>query len=176
MYQIIQKRKIWLTLSSCLVGLSIIFIVIFGLNLGIDFTGGSLLEVKFLEDRPEPQAISDIVASVGIEGDIVVQPTGEKNAIIRFQSIEEETHQLIFDQLKESFDDMQDAVSLLTSTSNTQETRISLLELACSKIPPTILEDVAIMKSQLRFYQKFMMLITGSIVGIIFKLVFSDFF
>jgi hypothetical protein len=80
------------------------------------------------------------------------------------------------DQLKESFDDMQDAVSLLTSTSNTQETRISLLELACSKIPPTILEDVAIMKSQLRFYQKFMMLITGSIVGIIFKLVFSDFF
>ncbi|MBT5338567.1 protein translocase subunit SecF [Candidatus Falkowbacteria bacterium] len=105
MYQIIQKRKIWLTLSSCLVGLSIIFIVIFGLNLGIDFTGGSLLEVKFLEDRPEPQAISDIVASVGIEGDIVVQPTGEKNAIIRFQSIEEETHQLIFDKLKESFED-----------------------------------------------------------------------
>ena len=105
MYQIIQKRKIWLTLSSCLVGLSIIFIAIFGLNLGIDFTGGSLLEVKFLEDRPEPQAISDIVASVGIEGDIVVQPTGEKNAIIRFQSIEEETHQLIFDKLKESFED-----------------------------------------------------------------------
>ena len=105
MYQIIQKRKIWLTLSSCLVGLSIIFIVIFGLNLGIDFTGGSLLEVKFLEDRPEPQAISDIVASVGIEGDIVVQPTGEKHAILRFQSIEEENHQLIFDKLKESFAD-----------------------------------------------------------------------
>jgi len=46
MYKIIAKRKIWLSVSTGLVVLSIISLALWQLNFGIDFTGGSLLEVR----------------------------------------------------------------------------------------------------------------------------------
>ena len=80
MYQIIQKRKIWLTISSVLVALSIIALALWGLNFGIDFTGGSLLEIRFPQKRP---AVNDVqIALSDIElGSLEVQPTGDKNMI-----------------------------------------------------------------------------------------------
>ena len=45
--QIIQKRKTWFLLSGALCGISILLLATFGLQQGIDFTGGTLLEVKF---------------------------------------------------------------------------------------------------------------------------------
>ena len=44
---IIKYRKIWLSLSGVLVVASILALFTWGLNFGIDFTGGSLLEVEF---------------------------------------------------------------------------------------------------------------------------------
>ena len=103
MYKIIQKRKIWLTISSVLVAVSIVFIAVWGLNLGIDFTGGSLLEVKFNQERPDTQEVRALVGEVGLEGDIIVQSTGDKNMLVRFQSIEEEVHQSVVDKLNETY-------------------------------------------------------------------------
>ena len=45
--QIIGKSKLWLGISIVLVVLSLISIMTKSLNLGIDFTGGSLFEIKF---------------------------------------------------------------------------------------------------------------------------------
>ncbi|HMB66161.1 MAG TPA: protein translocase subunit SecF, partial [Patescibacteria group bacterium] len=50
---IIPKRKIWFGISFLLVGLSVVFLIIWGLNFGIDFTGGSSLSVKFSRQSPE---------------------------------------------------------------------------------------------------------------------------
>ena len=51
-YKIIQKRKIFLSLSSLAVVASIAALIFWGLNFGIDFTGGSLLEVQFTNYQP----------------------------------------------------------------------------------------------------------------------------
>lgn len=44
-----KHSKLYLIISSALVGASVLFTVIFGFNLGLDFTGGSLMEVNFKE-------------------------------------------------------------------------------------------------------------------------------
>ena len=94
MYNIIQKRKIWLTASSILTILSIVVIFAFGLNFGVDFKGGSLLEVKFLDKRPEIAIIKDSLKDVGVTG-LIVQPVEEDGVILRFKEVSEDLHSSI---------------------------------------------------------------------------------
>ncbi len=100
MYQIIQKRKIWLSVSSVFVSLSIVLLFMYGLNFGIDFTGGSLLEVRFLENRPSIGDVQDAVSPLNLES-LIVQPVGEDGMILRFQEIHEDTHQEILGLLND---------------------------------------------------------------------------
>ncbi|MCK5510604.1 protein translocase subunit SecF [Candidatus Parcubacteria bacterium] len=98
MLQIIQKRKIWLGFSSGLVVVSIIALLVWGLNFGIDFTGGSLLELRFLNER---SAVNDIQSSIAdLElGSLIVQPVDEQNVVLRFQETSEEKHQEVLRRL-----------------------------------------------------------------------------
>lgn len=100
MYNIIQKRKIWLSLSGALVTFSIIALALWGLNFGIDFTGGSLLEVEFEGDRPTVAEVQNAVSDLDL-GNMVVQPVGESGMILRFQNTEEEKHQEVLGRLNE---------------------------------------------------------------------------
>lgn len=71
----------------------------FGLKFGIDFTGGSILEVRF-EQRPENDLIQEKLKDFNL-GEIVVQPTGEKGIILRMKEVSEEMHQSIIVKLGE---------------------------------------------------------------------------
>lgn len=64
----------------------------FGLNLGIDFTGGSILEVEYAEERPEVSHIRESLDALDL-GSLTVQPAGEKGALLRMKDITEEVHQ-----------------------------------------------------------------------------------
>lgn len=94
MLNIIQNRKIWLSLSGILVALSITALSLWGLNFGIDFTGGSLLEVQFTNYQP---GISEIQGSLGNTGatNLVVQPTQNNTTLIRFKESSQEVHQSV---------------------------------------------------------------------------------
>ncbi|MFA6551761.1 MAG: protein translocase subunit SecF [Patescibacteria group bacterium] len=97
-YKIIQKRKIWLTISITLFVAAILALFVWGFKYGIDFTGGSLLEVNFPDNPP---AISEVQTSLsGLElGSLAVQPVGERGLILRFQEASEEKHQAIVAKL-----------------------------------------------------------------------------
>lgn len=93
--QIIPHRKIFLSIAVLLVAASMGVLIIWGLPLGIDFTGGSLLEVKFLEgERPSNNDIRELL-SESLVGDVLVQPTGDSSALLRFKNVDEPTHQAI---------------------------------------------------------------------------------
>lgn len=100
MLNIIGKRKIWFTTSGALVVASIIMISFWGLKLGIDFTGGTLLEASYLGLRPENQVVQEALAGFNL-GNIAVQPVGETGLLLKFKDTDEDTHKKITSALKE---------------------------------------------------------------------------
>lgn len=94
MLSIIPNKKIYLTISAILVAVSVAAMAIWGLKLGIDFTGGSLWEIEFTGERPSKE---DILANLAIYklDEAVFQPTGEQGLIIKFRPVNENTHESV---------------------------------------------------------------------------------
>lgn len=74
---------------------------IFGLSFGIDFTGGSILEVEFTENRPSVEEVEEDVAALGIESSSV-RATGENGYIIRTPFLDESQRSDLMVQLSET--------------------------------------------------------------------------
>jgi preprotein translocase subunit SecF len=98
---IVKYRKIWYAISGLLVAASLFSIFYFGLNLGIDFTGGSLLEIEYLNDRPENSVIKEKISPLNL-GNVSLQPTGDNGLLIRSKDLSEEEHQAILIALSET--------------------------------------------------------------------------
>jgi preprotein translocase subunit SecF len=96
---IINYRKIFYTISGLFVVASIFAVIFFGLNFGIDFTGGSLMEVDYTNARPNITEVENSISKLGF-GEVVVQPTGEKGYIIRTKSLEDNEHLPVLNALK----------------------------------------------------------------------------
>ena len=90
---IIKHRKIWYAFSLLIVIASLFSIFKFGLKQGIDFTGGALLEVEYAA-KPDALAVKQKIESLSW-GSAVVQPSGEKNIIVRMKDLTEEQHQKV---------------------------------------------------------------------------------
>jgi len=96
MLKIIQNRNKFFVFSAALfimTGLSLSF---WGLNLGIDFVGGSLLEVSAQgEYNLSAQDVSNVIKTQMPEiGEVKVQPT-EGGYMIRMKNLSEEEHQQV---------------------------------------------------------------------------------
>ncbi|MBM7556277.1 protein translocase subunit SecF [Halanaerobacter jeridensis] len=76
---IIAKRKLWFIISGVLLVIGIVAILTQGLNLGIDFTGGTIMQFSFDEQVPNSE-IREILSDSGITKDSVVQQT-ENNGV-----------------------------------------------------------------------------------------------
>ena len=96
----IKYRKIYFIFSGILILASLICLIVFGLKPGIDFTGGSILEIEYKEKRPSNQEILEKLADFEL-GTIYVQSTREKGVILRMKEIDEEIHQEILEKLRE---------------------------------------------------------------------------
>lgn len=95
---IIKYRKIYFLFSGFLFAVSLASLVLWGLKFGIDFTGGSLLEVEFKNKPLSSQEIHDKLKPLDL-GEINMQPTGEKGVILRFKNVDELTHQSVLSGL-----------------------------------------------------------------------------
>lgn len=96
--QIVAFKYLWLSISGALVLLSIIFIATFGLKFGIDFTGGSLMELSFTQSISTEQLRSRLT-DVGYK-DATIQSTGESGFLIRLPSLSEEVHQTLISNVR----------------------------------------------------------------------------
>jgi len=90
----IKFGNILIFVSAALMVASIAALAMFGLNLGIEFTGGSLLEVQYQAQRPANNEIREYIVPTGVQVSSV-QPVGEKGVIIRMADISEDQHQQV---------------------------------------------------------------------------------
>jgi len=92
---IVKHRKVFYTLSIIITIVSIAALLVWGLKFGIDFKGGSLLEVEYANGAPAQADVIEVLEEAGIEG-VSVRPTGESGYIIRTPFLSQDE----YDQVK----------------------------------------------------------------------------
>ena len=94
MYHIVQKRN-WLFVLSLLILIpGLVYFLRFGLQLGIDFTGGTRLTATFASQRPTGPEVVETLKPLAL-GQMSGQTAGDHDLIIRLPSVTNEQRQEI---------------------------------------------------------------------------------
>ncbi|MFZ2621387.1 MAG: protein translocase subunit SecF [Minisyncoccia bacterium] len=86
---IINNRKIFFALSGLIILGSILAIFMYGFNLGIDFKGGSLLEVSYETSRPNLDVVKPRLDALNL-GTYVLAPSGDLKYVLKARDIKPE--------------------------------------------------------------------------------------
>lgn len=98
----INHKKIFYVFSAFLAVASIFFFAGYGLKASIDFTGGTLMELKFASQIKENE-IADKLGNLNLGlGKIEIKPGENKTYILRFKEIDQSIHQQIIQNLNPS--------------------------------------------------------------------------
>lgn len=95
---IINHRTFFFWLTGILLAAALGSIAYFGLPLGIDFTGGSLMQVNYPNGRPAISEIQNQIAPQQL-GPVSVRATGENAISVRTRSLTEAEHEAILTAL-----------------------------------------------------------------------------
>jgi len=106
MYNILGQRKYFYVFSGTLMILSIISLSTWGLKYGLDFTGGTLMEIRNEKLDIKNDEIKDALKKVGIE-DAVVTQTQNNSYLIRYGNSDDEKNKAVLAKLREKFPESQ---------------------------------------------------------------------
>ena len=104
MLRITQHRRVFYVFSGLIMAASLAAWLRWGLKPGIDFTGGSMLELDFSSSRASiEEVVSAASGSIG-SNEVTAQPLGEEGVVLRMPSIDEAAHQELLKDLKADFE------------------------------------------------------------------------
>jgi preprotein translocase subunit SecF len=83
---IVNHRKVFFTLSAALILGSFIAMFVYGLKLGIDFKGGSLLEVSYATTRPSLETTKVELDKLNL-GTYVLTPSGDLSYVLKTRDV-----------------------------------------------------------------------------------------
>lgn len=96
MYRIIHTSRYWISVSVVLFVLSIVFALMWGFNLGIDFLGGTVMDLRFATERPALAEVNTVLAEQGIQGSRT-QYAGDANVLLKMPAIDNDQRQQLID-------------------------------------------------------------------------------
>lgn len=103
MIPIIQKKNIPFTISTILFRVSVILLVVVGIKPGIDFTGGTLIQLRFEGERPERAALQTVVEGLEL-GNVLIQPADSDSHIVKMAYLEEDDHQRLLFSVRTAYE------------------------------------------------------------------------
>lgn len=97
----VQKRKLWYSISLVVIIAGLISLCLSGLNLGIDFTGGNILQMEF----EQPVEMADLRSTIEEYTDQTpsIQKTGENAFYIRVSVLDNAESNALLNGLEEKF-------------------------------------------------------------------------
>jgi len=105
MFNILGKRYLFFGISLILILPGLLLIIFYGMNLSVDFTGGTLVELSFASGSPPPpEEVILIYNQFGIT-DVQVQTTGDNSIIARSSFLEDATRADIISMVETQFND-----------------------------------------------------------------------
>jgi len=126
---ILGKRKIWYTVSTIVIVIGLVFLMINGLNLGIDFNGGTLMEFG-VESDITTEEVRTVLERIEIAEDSKIQHSegsGENGIIIRAKTLESEQIVAIDKAIKAEFNSAEMLRTEMVGPTIGRELRINAL-------------------------------------------------
>lgn len=96
-----KNRKIYYIISALLIAAGLVSLLVQGLNQGIDFQSGTLLDLKFSSEAVTMEQVRDVLKEDGLDNSTIIQD-GEGTYIIKSVEIDEATQNKILDAFKET--------------------------------------------------------------------------
>ncbi len=91
---VITYRNVFFGIIGAIVLGSLAALAVFGLNISTDFTGGSLIEVRYANERPAQEALTKALAEAKLES-ISVRTAGDDTYLIRAAPLSPEAREAL---------------------------------------------------------------------------------
>lgn len=105
MYNIIAKMKYAYVFSIVLTILSVASLFVWGLKYSIDFTGGTLMEVKFANEMPSNQDVEDLLKEQNLQSLTLQQSKDGNSVLLRYASENDALNQDVWKKINEKYTD-----------------------------------------------------------------------
>lgn len=133
MYNIIGKRTYWYLISGIMAAAAVVMILVWGLKLGIDFKGGSLLTLNFQNNIPAAD-VKNKLSELNLPS-LTVQSAGGRQIVIRTTEISKETKDKIESTIKTNLGNFQeDSFQTIGPTVSQDLTRRAIIAVVLAAI------------------------------------------
>lgn len=105
MFHFVRLRKIWYIFSIVIIAAGMFSLFTRGLNLGIDFTGGNIIELHF-EESATIEEVRDTLGQYGLAGS-PIQQSGDANFIVRTAVLSQEQNADLIAALEQNIGDLE---------------------------------------------------------------------
>jgi preprotein translocase subunit SecF len=104
MLDIISKSKYAYVFSIILTILSVASILTWGLKFGIDFTGGTVMEISFPQSVPENKEIETVLSELNLNS-LSIQGKGENSLLVSYASVSDDINQSVWKKINAKYSD-----------------------------------------------------------------------